>query len=319
MAQPPYEITGTILKRVAAISEKTGAAKALFLDKPSLQLRKRNKISTIYASLAIEGNTLTEDQITALLDNKRVIGREKDIREVLNAIRVYENLQRYQPTSETSFLAAHKILMEGLMEKPGQFRTQAVGVVQGDRVIHLAPPASNVDFLMSELFQYLKKSDELALIKSCVFHYEVAFIHPFLDGNGRMARLWQAIILMETYSVFEYLPVESLIIQTQAAYYEVLATSDRQGSATVFIEYMLGLIDEALARLLDSHNPTMTAEERIVYYHQKNELSEFTRKDYMTTFKTLSTATASRDLNKAVAMGVFEKSGDKNKTAYKPK
>ena len=314
--KPPYEITTTILRLITVVSEKLGEVKASFLNKPSPQLRKQNKVKTIHSSLKIEGNTLTEGQITALIDNKRVIGPGKDVKEVLNAIKVYENMDNYDPVSSKSFLSAHQQLMEGLIDRPGQYRTENVGIVQGSKVAHLAPPAGNVHFLMSELFEYLKNEDDPTLIKSCVFHYEMEFIHPFVDGNGRMGRLWQTIILMQEYPVFEYLPFESLISQTQEKYYEALSKSDKAGKSTVFIEYMLKVIDESLGQLLNFNNRTLSAEDRLEYFvslHKK----EFTRKDYMSIFKDLSTATASRDLKKGVELGLFKKTGEKRKTIYK--
>ena len=276
--KPPYEITTTILRLITVVSEKLGEVKASFLNKPSPQLRKQNKVKTIHSSLKIEGNTLTEGQITALIDNKRVIGPGKDVKEVLNAIKVYENMDNYDPVSSKSFLSAHQQLMEGLIDRPGQYRTENVGIIQGSKVAHLAPPAGNVHFLMSELFEYLKNEDDPTLIKSCVFHYEMEFIHPFVDGNGRMGRLWQTIILMQEYPVFEYLPFESLISQTQEKYYEALSKSDKAGKSTVFIEYMLKVIDESLGQLLNFNNRTLSAEDRLEYFvslHKK----EFTRKD----------------------------------------
>jgi len=179
---PPYEITFSILKLVTSISEKIGEVNANLLNKPSPKLRKQNRIKTIHSSLKIEGNTLTEEQITALVENKRVIGPKKDVLEVLNAIKIYENLLEYNPFNEKSFLKAHQNLMEGLIENSGKYRNQSVGIVKGLKVEHLAPPFRNVPYLMKELFEYLKKSDEIELIKSCVFHYEMEFIHPFLDG-----------------------------------------------------------------------------------------------------------------------------------------
>lgn len=314
--KPPYEITPAILELIIAISEKVGEAKAHFLDKPSPQLRKQNKIKTIYSSLKIEGNTLTEKQITALLEHKRVVGPQEDILEVLNAIKVYERLDQFKVNSKTSFLSAHKLLMEGLIEKPGQYRAQAVGIMQGSRVSHLAPPASNVDYLMSELFKYLKQSKEIVLIKSCVFHYEMEFIHPFLDGNGRMGRLWQTIILVQQYPIFEYLPFESLINQTQSNYYEALSKSDKAGKSTIFIEYMLHVINNSLSELLNSTNQIQTTEDRLRYFITSNK-STFTRKDYLAVFKDISMATASRDLKKGVEMGLLKKSGTQSRTVYK--
>ncbi len=316
--KPPYSLTPTIFRLVTQISERLGEAKALYLDKPSPQLRKRNRVKTIYSSLKIEGNTLTEDQITAIVDNKRVIGPKEDILEVKNEIEVYKNLEKYDPHSPASFLLAHKLLMNGLIDKPGQYRTENVGIVQGDKVAHLAPPAANVDYLMSELFKYLKETDELLLIKSCVFHYEMEFIHPFLDGNGRMGRLWQGLILSKKYPVFEYLPFETLISDTQKEYYAVLGASDKQGESTVFIEYMLKVIDQSLEELLAFSNRPMKREDRLRYYKSMN-IDSFSRKDYMEVFKDISSATASRDLQEGVEMELFEKHGDKRNTVYKIK
>ncbi|MCB9302338.1 MAG: Fic family protein [Lewinellaceae bacterium] len=318
MKKPPYELTGPILKLIAAISEKLGAAKASFLDKPSPQLRKQNKIKTIHSSLRIEGNTLSEEQITAIVEHKRVVGPRKDVLEVLNAIKIYEDLSQFNPLSKQSFLSAHRILMDGLIEKPGQFRTANVGIMHGSKVAHLAPPAGNVDYLMSGLFKYLKQTDELALVKSCVFHYEMEFIHPFLDGNGRMGRLWQTLILMQEYPIFEYLPFETMISQTQEEYYDSLAKSDKAGHSTVFIEYMLKVIDRSLENLLESSNRALTTDGRLEYFLSERD-SPFSRKDYLQAFKQLSTATASRDLREGVRLGLLEKSGDKRNTIYKKK
>lgn len=318
MKKPPYELTGPILKLIASISEKLGAAKASFLDKPSPQLRKQNKIKTIHSSLRIEGNTLSEEQITAIVEHKRVAGPRKDILEVLNAIKLYEDLNKFNPLSKKSFLSAHRILMDGLIEKPGQFRSANVGIMHGSKVAHLAPPAGNVYYLMSELFKYLKQTDELVLIKSCVFHYEMEFIHPFLDGNGRMGRLWQTLILMQEYPIFEYLPFETMISQTQEEYYDSLAKSDKAGHSTVFIEYMLKVIDRSLEELLDISNRPFTTKDRLEYFLSERQ-SPFSRKDYLQAFKQLSPATASRDLREGVQLGLLEKSGDKRNTIYKKK
>jgi len=315
---PPYEITSLILKLITSISEKIGEVNANLLNKPSTKLRKQNRIKTIHSSLKIEGNTLTEEQITALLENKRVIGPKKDVIEVLNAIKIYENLEAYNPFSEKSFLKAHQNLMESLIEKAGKYRNQSVGIVKGSKVEHLAPPFENVPYLMKELFEYLKKSDEIELIKSCVFHYEMEFIHPFLDGNGRMGRLWQTLILMEKYPIFEFLPFETLISIDQEKYYKALAESDKSGKSTKFIEYMLNVIDSSIHQLLDFNNRTLNEKDRLEYFISLNK-TEFTRKDYMDIFKDISSATASRDLKKGVELNFFEKIGEKNKTIYRLK
>ncbi|WP_040279754.1 Fic family protein [Psychroserpens damuponensis] len=316
--KPPYEITSSILKLITSISEKIGEVNANLLNKPSPKLRKQNRIKTIHSSLKIEGNTLTEEQITALLENKRVIGPKKDVLEVLNAIKIYENLENFNPSNEKSFLEAHQNLMEGLIENSGKYRTQSVGIVKGSKVEHLAPPFANVPYLMKDLFEYLKKSDEIELIKSCVFHYEMEFIHPFLDGNGRMGRLWQTLILMEKYPIFEFLPFETLISNDQEKYYKALAESDKSGKSTKFIEYMLNVIDISISQLLDFNNRTLNEKDRLEYYVSLNK-TEFTRKDYMDIFKDISSATASRDLKKGAELNLFEKIGEKNKTIYRLK
>lgn len=313
--KPPYDITPKILKLITSISEKLGEINATYLSKQSPQLRKQNRIKTIHSSLQIEGNTLTEEQITALIENKRVIGPEKDVLEVLNAIKLYENLEKYKFYSDKSFLKAHKVLMNGLIQSPGKYRTKGVGIVKGNIVEHIAPPAENVPYLMKDLFEYLKDSEELTLIKSCVFHYEMEFIHPFIDGNGRMGRLWQTLILMSEYPVFEFLPFQTLISQTQNEYYNSLAMCDKLGKSTMFIEYMLGVIDKSLSSLLDYNNRIFKDIDRLEYFI-KLGAKEFTRKDYMNTFKNLSSATASRDLKKGLELKLFESIGFLNKTKY---
>lgn len=316
--KPPYDISPKILKLITAISEKIGEVNANYLTKQSPQLRKQNRIKTIHSSLQIEGNTLTEQQITALIENKRVIGPEKEVLEVINAIRVYEKLEDYKLDSDKSFLKAHQELMQGLIESAGKYRKKGVGIMKGSKVEHVAPPYENVPYLMKDLFEYVKDSEELTLIKSCVFHYEMEFIHPFLDGNGRMGRLWQTLILMSEYPVFEFLPFETLISQTQNEYYQALAMSDKSGKSTFFIEYMLEVIDKSLGNLLNYNNRVLKDIDRLDYF-LKLGIKEFSRKDYMNTFKDLSSATASRDLKKGVELQLFESTGTQNKTKYSVK
>jgi Fic family protein len=312
----PYQITPKILNLVTAISEKIGQINAKYLDKPSPKLRKENKVKTIHSSLKIEGNTLSEEQITAILEKKRVVGTKKDVNEVLNAIKVYEQLQKYKPESVKSFLSAHDTLMKGFAVDCGKFRNKGVGIMAGEKLAHVAPPAENVPYLMNDLFNYLKSTDEITLIKSCVFHYEVEFIHPFSDGNGRMGRLWQTLILMKQYPVFEFIPFENLIYHTQNDYYKALAQSDKVGNSTPFIEYMLEVINQSLSSMLDFKGKTMSSEDRLNYFIELTT-NTFSRKDYMAVFKEISTATASRDLKLGVELGFFEKQGDKTNTIYK--
>jgi Fic family protein len=318
MIKPPYEINSQILKLITSISIKIGEVNANYLDRANPQLRKQNKIKTIQSSLAIEGNTLSEEQITAILENKRVIGPKKDIDEVINAIKIYDILNKLNPSSEKDFLYAHKILMDGLIENSGSYRNSGVGIVKGNKVKHLAPPSQLVKSQMQNLFSYIKKSNELTLIKSCVFHYEMEFIHPFLDGNGRMGRLWQTLILMQEYPLFEYLPFETLISENQIEYYNKLEESDKSGDSTAFIEFMLKIIDISLNDMLTFNVKKLTALERLNYFLNLN-FSNFSRSDYIKVFPHISTATASRDLKLGIKKDIISKNGDKNKTIYNKK
>jgi Fic family protein len=313
--KPPYNLTSEILKLVSEVSHKIGEVNASFLTKQSPELRKRNRIRTIQASLAVEGNTLSIDQVTAIIENKRVLGPTKDIKEVSNAIEVYKQLNKFNPFNEKNFLSAHKILMQGLIKNSGQYRNSGVGILKGSQITHLAPPASNISFLMKNLFNYLKKSNELILIKSCVFHYETEFIHPFSDGNGRMGRLWQTLLLMQQYSVFEFLPFETLISKNQKRYYQALSKCDKQGESTVFIEFMLSILSDSLDELLTERSGPISSSDRI-HLFLSSGIKEFTRKNYMNYFKTISSATASRDLLFAVKENLVKKFGEKNKTIY---
>lgn len=314
--QPPYSINAKIIQLIADISQQMGEVNGSMLVKQAPELRKKNRIRTIQASLAIEGNTLSIEQVTAIIENKRVLGPVKDIKEVNNAIEVYNRIESLKPNSEKSFLSAHKTLMQGLVPHPGQYRKSGVGIVKGNQVAHLAPPAKNVPFLMKNLFLYLKNSEDHVLIKSCVFHYEMEFIHPFTDGNGRMGRLWQTLLLLKAFPVFDFLPFETIISKNQKAYYKALANGDKQGESTLFIEFMLTSINHALDELLKERTGPLTSDDRM-HIFLSTDVQEFSRKDYLQYFKSISTATASRDLNKAVAEKKILKTGDKNKTLYK--
>jgi Fic family protein len=214
-------------------------------------------------------------------------------------------------------LCAHELLTKGLVEKPGQFRTKSVGIFKGDQIAHMAPPAWNVNHLMNELFQYLSNGEDNLIIKSCVFHYEMEFIHPFMDGNGRMGRLWQTIVLMQANPVFEYLTIEEEVRNTQEEYYEKLSISDKQGVSTVFVEYMLRIISRSLTKLISSQRTQLSDIERIQYFIDNFQGTEFSRKEYLNLFKDISTSTATRDLAKGVKIGKFVKHGDDRTTKYK--
>jgi Fic family protein len=315
---PPYEITTKILNYITSISEKIGEVNAKYLIKSNPTLRKQNQIKTIHSSLSIEGNTLTEEQITAIIENKRVIGPEKDIIEVLNALEVYKRINNFNPYNERDFLKAHRLLLQKLIERPGKYRNRSVGIIKASKVEHIAPPFENVPFLMKNLFEYLKAPSEISLIKSCVFHYEMGFIHPFVDGNGRMGRLWQTLILMKDYPVFEFLPFETLISKNQKDYYKALSASDKTGKSTKFIEYMLKIIDKSLNELLNNSVKRLSVDNRIQIFLEHIDKT-FSRKDYMYYFKEISSATASRDLKYAVENYLIKKSGDKKTSTYRKK
>lgn len=314
--KPHYQITDNILQLIASISEKIGAINATHLYKPPTELRKRNRIKTIQSSLEIEGNTLSEEQITALLENKRVLAPQKDILEVQNAITVYEQLHDFNPNDLKDLEKAHKILMQGLIENGGMLRTKNVGIVKGAKVAHVAPSGDLVWGLMKNLFNYLKNDADIILIKSCVFHYEFEFIHPFLDGNGRMGRLWQTLILMQQYPVFEFLPVESLIKENQQHYYDVLSQSDKMGASTSFIEFMLGIMLQSLESLLKSQNRSLSVADRIELFKDNVGTASFARKTYLQAYKDISEPTSSRDLKWAVDNGILEKIGANRLTKY---
>jgi Fic family protein len=315
--KPPYKITGKILSLVASISERIGEINSAHLSKPPTELRKRNRIKTIHSSLEIEGNTLTIEQITAIVENKRIVGPKKDILEVKNAISVYDYLEELEPHSFSSFCKAHTILMKGLIDSAGKLRNKSVGIVKGSEVTHIAPQSEMLKPLMNDLFKYLKSDEDLVLIKGCVFHYELEFIHPFIDGNGRMGRLWQTLILKDKYPVFEYLPIEVVIKERQEDYYEALGKSDNKGESTLFIEFMLEVILKSLEDLLNIQNVSLTNIDRINMFRSIVESDYFTRKEYLRNFKDISSATASRDLKFAVENDLIVKIGDKNTSRYK--
>ena len=215
MYTPPFEITSKIIEFISNISEKIGEINYLQNSPYHIKLRKENRIKTIHSSLAIENNSLSLKQITDIIDGKRILGNPNEIKEVKNSIQAYDLLLSLNPYNEKDLLKAHKLMMQDLVERNGKYRTDGVGIFDGEKVVHMAPPAKRVPELMGDLFEWLKTSDVHPLIKSCVFHYEFEFIHPFQDGNGRMGRLWQTVILKDWKEIFAWLPVETLIKENQ--------------------------------------------------------------------------------------------------------
>lgn len=243
---PPYTITPVILSLVAEIAGEVGRLGALAGSGNVPKLRRENRIRSIQASLAIENNTLTLDQVTLVIAGKRVLGPQREIQEVKNAFAAYEAMASWTPSSVKDLLAAHRLMLQRLVDGAGKFRTRGVGIAQGERIVHLAPPAGGVPGLMKDLLGWLKRTDAHPLIAGCVFHYELEFIHPFADGNGRIGRLWQTLILSQWNPLFAFLPVETVIRDQQAEYYKVLATCDKAGNSTAFIEFLLSALLVAL-------------------------------------------------------------------------
>ena len=252
--QPPFTLNNQMLDYVADIAQKVGRVDAYGQLSRSPQLRKENRIRTIHSSLAIENNTLSLEQVTAVIEGKHVIAPPKDLLEVQNAIKVYEDIDSFDPLSIDDLLRAHKELMGGLVSEAGRLRSGNVGVFAGDKLIHAGTPAKYVPNVLADLFSWLASGEVHPLITSCVFHYEFEFIHPFQDGNGRMGRLWQTLILSRWNDLFAWLPVETLVKEHQEDYYDALAGSDEQGDCTRFIEFMLGMISQALDDVITSGN-----------------------------------------------------------------
>jgi Fic family protein len=315
--KPPYTITSSILKQVSEISQLIGRIEGYQLLPGSVRLRNRNKIKSLQSSLAIEGNSLSEDEIATLLEGKLVFGSRNDILEVQNAFKVYDSIPRLDPLSEDDLLKSHGTLMYGLITDAGRYRNQGVGVVDGDRVIHIAPPHNRVPSLMGDLFDYLVHFDEEVILKSCVFHYGFEFIHPFSDGNGRMGRLWQTVILKSAYPVMAYVPFENIILQRQQGYYQSLQDAQSVGTSNPFIDFMLDALATSLREQLDRTANIQDYESRMAAFREHIGAATFARRDYQLFHKSISTATASRELTRAVDEGRLAKDGDKRKSVYR--
>lgn len=246
---PPYAMTPEITRLVATISEVVGRFSAAADIMITPRLRRENRIRSIQGSLAIEQNSLSLDQISAVIRGRRVLGAPREIQEVRNAFAAYDALGTWSPAEMDDLLAAHRLLMAGLVDEPGAFRRGRIGVFRDRQVLHVAPPAQRVPKLMADLLNWLKATPEHPLIAGCLFHYELEFIHPFADGNGRMGRLWQTLILSRWQPWLAFVPVESMVRERQEAYYEALRCSDRQADATRFVVFMLEALRDTLHQL----------------------------------------------------------------------
>ena len=251
---PPFQVTEEISALTIEIGQYVGSITTFESLHPNPVLRRENRIRSIHSSLAIEQNTLNLNQVTDVINGKRVLGPPQDIQEVRNAFKVYEAAASFDPCSVKDLLHAHKMMMESLVKEAGMFRSGNVGVYAGTQLIHAGTPAKYVPDLVRQLFSWLKQSKYPPLIKSCIFHYEFEFIHPFADGNGRMGRMWQSLILQKWEPVFAWLPIETLVHENQEEYYRVLQLADHSGETTLFVEFMLRMIRDALEELAKSQS-----------------------------------------------------------------
>ena len=321
---PPFKITNEILNFIYEIGELVGKISAEKEFEKNLTLRGENRIKTIYSSLAIEQNTLTLEQVTDVINRKRVLAPLKDIKEVQNAYEIYERIDELDENSVKDLLLAHKIMTSELIKESGRFRSKNAGVYQGDKLIHMGTLPEYIPELINNLFLWLKNSKEHPLIKAAVFHYEFEFIHPFQDGNGRIGRLWHSLILSKWKKIFAWLPVESLVQKYQKEYYIAINNSNRNGESTEFILFMLRIINETLIELIETEKMTdkltgkMTDknEERtklvIKYLNQNNSINNKDAKNLLD----ISEATARRFLNKLVKENILEAVGEYKARKY---
>ena len=269
MYKPPFTVSAKAINLIAMISSQLERYAIRMEQEDTLRLRRANRIKTIHSSLAIEGNTLSEGEVQAVLEGKKVVAPLKEIQEVKNAIKTYELYPKLNPFSIQDLLLAHGTMMSGLVDEAGMFRKGGVGVFDGDKPIHIAPPADRVRDLMSDIFGWLENADDHLLIRSCVFHYEFEFIHPFADGNGRIGRLWQSLILGRLNPIFEHLPVENMVYSNQQAYYHAINRSSDLGDSGPFIDFMLEEILNALVDHQGKSNADIADEKGLNYQQQR--------------------------------------------------
>lgn len=290
-----YSINNKIVKLISSLSINIGEIKANFLLHQNKDNLLENKISIISNTLYLDDNKLSQNQINELITKKKFMDLNKDSTSVLNYSKVYDKHSKINYKLEKRLLDIHKELLNGIAIKTGSYKNQ-----------------NELISLQKELFEYINKSDDLIFIKSCVVHYQLQTLKPFNEGNGRIARLWQRLILSSEFPIFEFLPFENYIVNSKKDYEAIL----RKKNLTLFIEYMLDVLNKSLVQLLNYNNRILKDTDRINYFSTICKI-EFSRKDYMNIFKDLSTASASRDLKKAVELGIYSVMGDRNKTRYR--
>ena len=290
MYKPPFTVSPKAINLIASISSQIERYAIKMEQEDTLRFRRANRIKTIHSSLAIEGNTLSEGEVQAVLEGKTVVAPLKEVQEVRNAIKTYELYSKLNPFSIPDLLLAHGTMMAGLVDEAGMFRKGGVGVFDGDKPVHIAPPADRVRDLMNDLFIWLENADDHLLIRSCVFHYEFEFIHPFADGNGRIGRLWQSLILGRLNPIFEHLPVENMVYSNQQAYYNAINKSSYLADSDPFIDFMLEEILNALIDHQGKSNAEIADEKGLS--HQQERVLGFLRAD-----KHITAAKIAKDLD----------------------
>ncbi len=324
--KPPFTLTNTMLHQVIEISRVLGILE--FSVKSDLKLRKENRIKSIHSSLAIENNSLTEKQVTDIIDGKRVLGDPKEIREVKNAYDAYEEILTLDPYRQKDFLKAHRLLTAGIVNEAGKYRSRDVGIFDEiGNVVHMGARPQYLQALMDDLFAWGKNDNTPELIKSCVFHYEIETIHPFADGNGRMGRLWQTVILANWNPIFAWIPIETLIYENQRDYYKVLEQVDQETNSNRFIEFMLAIILKTLKSYLTVTSNLeqkidipegLTDSEAKTYVLVIKYLTEHESINTTVTAKLIqkSVATARKHLAKFVSLGLLVAQGSNKNRSY---
>lgn len=319
MKQPPFQITNKIVDYVAEIAELAGSLSLSSRLSGNPTLRRTNRIRTIHGSLAIEQNTLSLEQVTAVINGKQVLAPPKDIAEVKNAYEIYEHMDKLDPYSVDDLLAAHGVMTRGLIEESGVFRSRPIGVVdQEGRILHFGTLPQYVPGLVEELLAWTKDSEVHMLIRSCVFHYELELIHPFADGNGRIGRLWHTLLLSRWNPAFSWLPVESIIHANQQGYYDAINASNDAGESTAFIEFMLSAIKTSLIEAI-SVSDEMSDVDSMRWNKIKDYLKthSFIKNADVRVLCGISAATANRILAGLVAEGKLVKYHEGRYWAYK--
>lgn len=319
--KPPFEINEKIMNTVIDIAELVGKVSVSNNISSNPTLRRTNRIHTIYSSLAIEQNTLNIDQVTAVISGKRVIAPPKDIAEVKNAYEIYEHMDKLDPYSMDDLLKAHGVMMNGLVNESGAFRSSNVGIVDSEgNVIHFGTLPQYISGLIQELLDWTKVSDIHMLIKSCVFHYEFELVHPFADGNGRMGRLWHTLLLSKWNPIFAWIPIESIIHDNQNEYYNAINISNNNGESTVFIEFMLSVIKQALLEADESNISKISAENKL--YRRWNLIRDFLNKHEFISNRDVqeilgvSSSTATRILTHFTKNGKLRRIRQNNRWCY---